>query len=90
MKTSRALITSLALGAITALGTKISFLSMLIGLVAFPVLTLAPFSASGPHAEYGFAWIDIKSPTLWALLIAYFTVIYFFLIYMWTRWKRRV
>lgn len=89
MKLRRTLIISLALGVVTTLGTKIPFLSMLIGLVAFPVLTFPPFNASGPHAEYGFAWIDIISPTLWALLIAYFTAIYFVLIYLWKRWKGR-
>lgn len=75
--------------AVMGADVKIPFLSMLIGLAAYPVLAFAPFDASGPHAQYGFAWIDIISPPLWAILIAYFTVIYFVPLYLWKRRKGR-
>ncbi len=76
---------SLALGTLTALGTRIPFLSMFIGLVAFPILSVPPFDATGPHAGYGFAWIIVKSPLLWALLIAYFTALYGIVVFLWMR-----
>jgi hypothetical protein len=84
----RALGISLGLGILTVLATMVPFLSMLIGLIAFPILSAPPFDATGAHATYGFAWIEIESASLWALLIAYFTVLYFLPVYFWMRRRR--
>ncbi len=85
MRIWRGFMISLALGTLTVLGTRVPLLSMLIGLVAFPILSLPPFDATGPHADYGFAWIIVKSPLLWALLIAYFTALYGIVVFLWMR-----
>ena len=83
----RSLVVSLVLGVLTVLGTKVPLLSMLIGLLAYPILNFPPFDATGPHATYGFAWIDVESFELGALLIAYFAAIYFIPVYLWMRRK---
>ena len=85
----RAFAISLGLGIVTVLATLVPFLSMLIGLAAFPILNFPPFDATGPHATYGFAWIEIESALLWALLTAYFTALYFLPVYIWMRRRKR-
>ena len=80
---------SLGLGVVTVLATLVPFLSMLIGLAAFPILSFPPFDATGPHATYGFAWIEIESVLLWALLTAYFTALYFLPVFLWMRRRKR-
>ena len=84
----RAFVISLGLGVVTVLGTMVPFLSMLIGLIAFPILNSPPFDANGPHATYGFAWIEVESALLWGLLTAYFTALYFIPVYLWMRRKK--
>lgn len=84
----RALAIALGLGVVTALATLVPLLSMLIGLIAFPILSFPPFDATGPHATYGFAWIEVESALLWTLLTAYFTALYFIPAYLWMRRKK--
>ncbi|ADO77498.1 hypothetical protein [Halanaerobium praevalens] len=66
-------------GAITAL-TTVPFISMIIGLAAFPVLNIPGFESTGKHVEYGFMWVTLKSIESWILLISYFSIIIFIIL----------
>ncbi len=80
MKFLKIIIISILSGIIITLGTTFPILSMIIGLLAWPVLNLPGFKSTGKHVEYGHFWITLKSFESWIYFIIYYSLITFIIL----------
>lgn len=62
--------------------TFVPIISMIVGLVAFPILSIPGFESTGKHVEYGFMWLTLKSVESWILFILYFSILSFIVLWL--------